>query len=333
MHRRLAGIAIALASLTPTVAGALGADVVAADPEITDPVITDPLLGPALTTAPEVLDARLSCPAQVGAGVGEPVLLVPGTGGDPAIWWDWSYVPDLTAREMDVCTVVMPDENLGDYQVAAETVVHAVRTIRRRSHERVDVMSFSGGNMALRWALKWWPDVAAATDDAVLLASPSHGMVTAESLCLTGTCPPASWQLRQSSKFVAALNAGDETPGTVDWSSIYSVTDELVQPFTTSPVAGGANIAIQDPCPGKPVNHVGVLHDATTHALVLDALVTPGPARRTAADVSTCVQPIFAGLDPVAVLGKVAIAYADTTMRQMNHPGVAAEPELAPYVK
>ncbi|MDK9499270.1 hypothetical protein QEZ40_004687 [Streptomyces katrae] len=50
---------------------------------------------------------------------------------------------------------------------------------------------------------------------------------------------------------------------------MYSRSDELVLPFTTAP---------QDVCPGRVVTHGGLLSDALTHRLVIDALTHTGPA-------------------------------------------------------
>lgn len=43
-------------------------------------------------------------------------------------------------------------------------------------------------------------------------------------------------------------------------------------------LAGAANIAIQDPCPGRPVDPIGLMRDGVAWALALDALIHDGPA-------------------------------------------------------
>jgi triacylglycerol lipase len=52
----------------------------------------------------------------------------------------------------------------------------------------------------------------------------------AEQFCSAGSCAPAVHQMRRGARFLDALNAGDETPGELDYTSIYSESDELVQP-------------------------------------------------------------------------------------------------------
>jgi hypothetical protein len=74
----------------------------------------------------------------------------------------------------------------------------------------------------------------------------------------------AGWQMCTDSNFLAALNRGDETPGPIDYTSIYSKTDELVQPVGTHDVEGGTNILLQDLCPGHHVD-TGRSRATTSH--------------------------------------------------------------------
>jgi triacylglycerol lipase len=60
-----------------------------------------------------------------------------------------------------------------------------------------------------------------------------HGWLGTEAFC-AGGCVPALWRMRRESRFMAAFNADDETPGDVSYTSVYAITDELVQPYSTS---------------------------------------------------------------------------------------------------
>jgi hypothetical protein len=106
-------------------------------------------------------------------------------------------------------------------------------------------------------------------------------------------------------RFLAALNAGDETPGPAGYTSIYSLNDELVQPQaprSTSALDGAANVLIQDVCPARPVNHVGMLRDPVAFALTLDALDHPGAADPSRVARSTCTRVTIPGIGPRAAL-------------------------------
>ena len=78
-------------------------------------------------------------------------------------------MPALLGRGLAVCTVELPDNARADNQRSAEYVVQAVRTMSARYGSKVDVVAHSQGPVTARWALKWWPDVAARVDDLVVL--------------------------------------------------------------------------------------------------------------------------------------------------------------------
>ncbi len=256
--------------LVPLIAGSLMTSVASAD------------TGPALSTPPADLDNAVACPATFSNPQRQPVLLVHGTTVTPEENWEWNYAKVLPTLGYDVCTVRLPGRALGDIQVSAEYVVHAVRTISSRTDGKVDVVGLSQGGLVPRWAIKWWPDVRALVDDYVGIVSPNHGTVFSDVTCPFG-CAPALWQMSRSSAFLEALNRGDETPGDVAYTSVYSVTDQFVQPqapaeAASSPLAGGSNIAIQDVCPGRVVDHVNSTADAAVFEVVMDALRHVGPA-------------------------------------------------------
>jgi hypothetical protein len=288
--------------------------------------------GPALEVPAAQLDQALSCPNGVGQPNREPVLLVHGTGTDSADTWDWNHIPVLSGLGYDVCFVELPDRALGDAQVSTEYVVHAVRAIRAGSGREVDVIGHSQGTLEPRWAMKWWPDVAEAVDDYVSLAGVGHGVASAESLCATGSCFPAAWQMGRGSRFLTALNRGDETPGRGDHTVIYSQSDELVQPFQTSALQGASNVLIQDVCPGRVVQHGQIVGDPVAFRVTLDALSNPGPgdpARAGAAEACTELN-IPGGGDPVS--GNFRL-YSNAAAAIGEYPVVTEEPALKPYAR
>lgn len=292
--------------------------------------------GPALEAPPGDLEAALECPDAFG-GPGEPVLLVHGTYSTPEENWSWNFGAALPEMGFDVCTVRLPDRSTGDIQVSSEYVVFAIREIAARSGEPVDVLGHSQGSLQPRWALKWWPDTRALVDDLVMMAGPNHGTALAD-LAYEFGCHPSCYQMATGSNFMAALNAGDETPGEVDYTSLYSVTDELVQPAfppeaATAAIDGAVNVALQDLCPGRPGEHAAMAADAAIAAAVLDALTHDGPFDVTRFDPLTCAQAWMDGFDPSAfpeLLGDNALT--DLFGRpDFGAPG--QEPPLKPYAQ
>ena len=212
---------------------------------------------PALSVPADAAAAALRCPVPVRAGR-SPVLLVHGTFTTAEESWSWGYGRALPRLGYDTCTVALPDRAMADIQVSAEYVVAAVRALAAASGARVHVVTHSQGGLEARWAARWWATVRDQVDDLVMLASPNHGTSVAAGQTLAGLSCPACWQMRPGSAFLAALNAGDETPGEVSYTSLFSLTDVVVPqlpPPPTSALAGAANVLLQDVCPGRPVDH------------------------------------------------------------------------------
>ncbi len=298
---------------------------------------------PALETSVDVLDAALSC-TDFDNPDKEPVLLIHGTGTYAQEQFDWNYLLWLRAQGFDVCMVSYPDRGFGDQQIAAEYVVHAVRRIHAESGRRVDMVGHSQGGSMPRWAIKWWPSVQQAVDDFVMHAPVNHGTSIAESSGSSFTPMPASFfQFAPNSNFVTALNAGDETPGEIDYTSIFTVFDELVQPQvpeSTSALDLGqdnprvSNILLQDICPGRMADHASIgLSDYTTAMLTLDALVNDGPADfERAGGLVLCVNQSFVD-DPQAVPGLFSAGEDFANHPPSNENSVSEEPELKPYAR
>ena len=270
---------------------------------------------PSLSVDQATLDAALSCPSSF-AGQHEPVLLVHGTYTKPEENWGWNYGKVLPAQGYDVCTVRLPALALDDIQVSTEYVVNAIRTINARTGAKVDILGHSQGPLEPRWALKWWPSLQSEVDDVVMLAAPNHGTVVANALVAEPLgCPAACWQMAAGSNFLAALN-GDgsddaETPGDVSYTSIYSLTDELVQPevpTSTAALDGASNILVQDVCPGRVVDHLGFTYDGAVYAMVMDAFTHDGPADRSRLKpLNVCTataMPGFNPTDPLTLIGE-----------------------------
>jgi triacylglycerol lipase len=248
------------------------------------------------------LAAGLSCPGGFTHPGHEPVLLVHGTGATPAENWGWNYLPVLPQLGWDVCTVALPGRALGDIQVSAEYVVYAIRAMYAASGSKVEVLGHSQGPLEPRWALKWWPSLRAQVDDLVMLAAPNHGAVLADP---SYWCFASCQQMKTGAKFLAALNAGGETPPGPSYTSIYSLTDEMVQPAApqaTSALAGDSgttsNVLIQNVCPGRYVEHVQFADDAAVFAVVMDAFTHAGPADPGRVNRSVCSQGTFPGANP-----------------------------------
>jgi triacylglycerol lipase len=294
--------------------------------------------GPVLTVPAPTLSRSLACVnGKPGHGRHRPVLLVHGTGLTPAQSWAWNYGQVLPAEGYPTCTVALPQASLGDTQIASQYVVAAVDTMAGRLHSSIDIIGHSQGGIEPRWALKWWPGLRTKVDHYIGLASPNHGIYAADACADSGNCWPAVWQMAQGAHFMNALNAGGEAPGPTSYTDIYSLTDDLVQPAITDPTAalhGGSNVAnvsVQSVCPGRYVNHGGMLADAVVYALVLDTLAHHGPLDPELVSSTTCTQAFMPGTSAGADITGNAEVYTNAAQAFYAHPGVGSEPPLASY--
>jgi len=241
---------------------------------------------PALETDFETLDAALNCTEFTNPDK-EPVLLVHGTFTNGEEQYTWNYLPFLSGLGFDVCIVTYPNRGLDDQQISAEYIVYAILRINQVTGRQVDMAGHSQGASMPRWAIRWWPSVQDALDDFVLHAGPVKGTTVADNSFL-GSMPPAFWQFQTGSNFVAAVNSVDQTPGDVDYSSIYTTYDELVQPEPVLGIGGDSaadlepsavnpkrvNIWLQGVCPSNTADHVSIgLTDGVTAQLTVDAFL------------------------------------------------------------
>ena len=315
---------------------------------------------PRLETDVATLEAGYECTEFAHPG-NPPVLLVHGTFTHGQEQYNWTYKPLLIERGFDVCTVTYPDRGFGDVQVSAEYVVHAIRQIHARSGRQLAVIGHSQGVAVSRWAIKWWPSARDAVEDFVMLAGPNHGgdalaIFTLMGMVMPGgatdTFPPiplptALHQLGGNTNFIRATNRDDETPGAIDYTALYTLFDELIQPVVPVPTAAVdwqmdnprvRNILLQDVCPGRIVDHVTIgLTDRLAFELTLDAITQPGPA-----DVERAGGAALCGLLPLVpdqaisptlltdLLGLLPIEIA-TGAPDLHL--TTAEPPLKPYAR
>lgn len=328
--RGLVGAIAAVALLVPA-----GADAVTYAP------VDQP--GPALSVPQDQLNAALHCSGDLATGPA-PVLLVPGTGSNPEHNFSWNWEPALTGLGISWCGVTLPDNALGDVQVAGEYVVNGIRSMYQRAGRRISVIGHSQGGMVPRWPLRFWPDTRTMVDDQIGFAPSNHGTTGAGLLCSI-SCAAADWQQSDKSEFIKALNSYKETFAGISYTEIYSHNDEIVTPNSDDTgssslhTGDGAitNVAIQDLCPLDPSEHLAIgTQDLVAYDLAIDALEHPGPAdpaRAAAGDPGICTPlALMPGINPVTYPTDLAAAALDLATNTATAPAVKAEPPLACYV-
>jgi len=294
---------------------------------------------PAITISPQKLSAALSCNGRLTHAARDPILLVPGTTLDPGINFSWNYERAFNHQHWPWCGITLPAEAMGDIQIAAEYVVYAIRTMHAKASRRVDLLGYSQGGMVPRWSLKYWPSVRRMVNDYVGIDPSNHGTLDAAPVCLT-TCAPAIWQQAKGSKFLTALNHGPETWRGIDYTVIYSHTDEVVVP-NVSPTGSSTlhtgngrirNVAVQSVCPLDLSEHLAMgTYDSVAYALAMDAFTHRGPARPSRVAHSVCTQLFMPGVVPSAFGSDYATYVTHIATVLATAHKTSAEPRLAPY--
>jgi triacylglycerol lipase len=298
-------------------------------------------LDPSFSVPEEDLAAALDCPDQFVHADREPVLLVHGTFTAGHEQYGWNYLLALPPLGFDVCVVTYPDRGMGDQQVSAEYVAWAVMEMHRVTGRQVDLVGHSQGASMPRWAVKHWPSVRAVVDDYVAIAAPHHGILLG-SFGTGGQMPAAFHQFAPGSAFVRILNEGDQTPGDVHWTNLYSEHDELVQPVQPEPTAAldwgqdnprVANILLQDLCPARVVDHLTIgTTDRLAFDLVVDALANDGPADPTRLDLGpecTVADQFVDAPAQTAVFGTLFVAALSGGFPDLHL--ASEEPATMPY--
>lgn len=216
--------------------------------------------------------------------------------------------------------------------------MYGIRRQRRLAGRRVGVYGISLGGVVARWALAYWPGLRRHVSDVVAVGAPNNGTTWAsqsslvDALCRPSAgCPPAFWQISIGSRFLRTLNGHpDLTPGSTSWTTVRTLSDELIapqtRPYPTSSLAGAHNILIQDVCPGRTTGHIATFYDSVSFAALLDAVGHRGAARPERFPGDVCAHPFATGADPARTVATIDAALGEVTRRVLDVPKTRAEP-------
>jgi triacylglycerol lipase len=121
---------------------------------------------------------------------------------------------------------------------------------------KVDVVAHSMGSLNTRWYIKFLGGES-KVDDWVSLGGPNHGTNFAN-FCFSTSCV----EMRIGSTFLSELNAGDETPGAVNYGTWWSPCDEIINPDSSVPLSGATNT--ETAC----ISHLNLMQDETVYTQV-----------------------------------------------------------------
>jgi len=116
-----------------------------------------------------------------------------------------------------------------------EVKSHVESLLKATGASKVDIVAHSMGSLNSRWYIKFLGGET-TVDDWVSLGGPNHGTETANA-CFSTSCV----EMRIGSTFLKELNAGDETPGTVNYGTWWSPCDEIINPDSSVALVGATN--------------------------------------------------------------------------------------------
>ncbi|OZC56329.1 lipase [Rhodococcus sp. RS1C4] len=281
--------------------------------------------GPAQSTHADAIAYAANHPDSVPPGMNptdcvpsaehpNPVILVHGT--DASVYADWAALsPALASAGYCVYGLnygASPDGTSFGYTdirgSAAQLKDFADGVLSATGAEQVDLVGYSQGAAVTRYFTnrlggadvvdKWIGIASPAYGGTAYGVSPAIQAVPSATRLVSSEFGPALVQLIEGSTFLQDLNAGGDTVPGVEYTSIATDVDEVIQPYTNALLRDpdARNIVVQDVCPQNNVAHFTFTYDPTTIALVLGAL-DPG-----AGIVPPCTPvPIGAGVLDVVI--------------------------------
>ena len=225
--------------------------------------------------------------------LGEPTRRAP-VGADPVIIihgitdsgrGSEDFARSLRRDGFTVFTPTMPSSGMDGLEAnAAYLRAYVAWVLRTTGARRVDLVTHSqGGLSALAYIRAGGGD---CVDAVVAMSAPFHGVagpwrpvldaVRAIGL-LRWMAPKGLMVLDQRSGSIAALMAGDETPGDVAYTSIFSKeADGIVFPASSPRLEGATNIVLDDATWGVSWwnrNHLWINHSSAAYDVVRGVLI------------------------------------------------------------
>jgi len=227
-----------------------------------------------------VFPAASASPA-AAATAKDPVIIVAGTfAGEGTA--DVYYAPlaaRLRSSGYQPFIFGLPGAGLGDIANTSQALNAFADGVRAQTGAaRVDLIGHSQGGLVGRYYIKYLGG-ASEVDSMISLGAPHYGTSLANLAALLGlgSCLGviACQQMAIGSSFLANLNAGDDTIGSVDYTNIASSFDEIVTPYWTAFLnndGNNHNVLVQSPCFLRTVGHIGLPLDGTVYSGIEDAL-------------------------------------------------------------
>ncbi|MDR7281178.1 esterase/lipase family protein [Catenuloplanes atrovinosus] len=191
---------------------------------------------PAVAAALLATLATLVPSPAVAADGTEPVILIHGYNSSTDAWGPLTR--RLIAAGYDAADIhpFGYDYRRSNVTTAARLADLVAEVRREHGAARVDLIGHSMGALVARYYARNLGGTG-TVDDLVSLSAPHHGARIFAICRFDAACR----ELVPGSAFLRALNAGDETPGDIDYRTFYSRCDLIVIPHTSALLDGAEN--------------------------------------------------------------------------------------------
>jgi len=182
--------------------------------------------------------------------------------GDVSAYINWVFFYEkLKADGYSVHRITISDGAMQDVTASAQELFDFVMDVRAKTGAaRVDLVCHSEGGLIARYFVQKMGG-ASLVDDLVTISTPHRGTSTAH-------IGPglAARQMEIASEFLQRLNAGDATPGSVDYTAIFTNDDITVTPAENAFFDGALNINTNG------YNHATILFSEEVYTWVKNAV-------------------------------------------------------------
>ncbi len=170
------------------------------------------------------------------ASAKDPILFVHGWSESASAWNTMvaNFEKDGYAKS-ELVAYSYNTSNSNKVSAEKEVKVRVENLLKSTGAAKVDIIAHSMGSLNSRWYIKFLGGES-KVDDWVSLGGPNHGTEFAN-FCFSTACT----EMRVGSKFLAELNAGDETPGAVNYGTWWSPCDEIINPDSSVALSGATN--------------------------------------------------------------------------------------------
>ncbi|MDQ3470394.1 MAG: alpha/beta fold hydrolase [Actinomycetota bacterium] len=209
------------------------------------------------------------------AAAKDPVIVVAGT-FSPA-FANEPLAARLRADGYPTYIFELPTLGTQDINLSAQALDRFADGVRASTGAAsVDLVGHSQGGLVARSYVKDFGG-AAEVDSLVTLGTPNRGTAAANLVAFLGfgdcAAVVACQQMAIGSSYLAALNAGDDTIGSVSYTTVRTIHDELVRPVDNATLFDGAvNVKVQSQCWLRVVGHAALILDGTVYSGIRQAL-------------------------------------------------------------